>query len=307
MWIKNCFLYQITDRAWITELAQASVPEEAVFSACLPTQPVSLGLVSPVPGEETLDYVSGDVMAWRVRRQERLLPASVLNELTSERAAELQAREDRRVSRNERKDIKENLRLELLPRAFTRNQSHAVFLHRPTGWLMVEAGSAARADEITGMLRDVLGALPIVPLGSLTRPEPVWTRWLTGQAFPEEMALLDELVLVHPDEEATVRLKRVPPDSTEVGQLIEAGYRPQQVQIAWGDSFTARIDDKSVLKGLTFSDDLQEQAGAEGEDSPAVEWSAAAHLQVGALARFADWHLETAAVRDGTDVSQPDG
>ncbi len=298
MWIKNCFLYQITDRAWIDELAQASLPEEAHFSDCLPTQPVSLGLVPPVPGDTALAYVSGDVMAWRVQRQERLLPASVLNELSRERADELQAREDRRVSRNERRDIKENLRLELLPRAFTRNQAHGVFLHRPSGWLMVEAGSATRADDITGMLRDTLGKLPILPLGSLTRPEPVWTGWLTGQAFPEGIALLDELVLVHPDEDATVRLKRVPPDSTEVRQLLEADYRPQQVQVAWDDQFTARIDDKSVLKGLTFSDDLQAQAGEEGDDSPAAEWSAVAHLQVGALAGFADWHLDTAGIRD---------
>lgn len=288
MWFKNSFIYQIRDPEFLARLATLSAETTHGFHDCLPTQPVSLGLVPPHPGLSELQLQTRDFVAWKLQRQERLLPASVVNEAVQERAESLQQEENRRVGRKERQDLKEEITQELLPRAFTRNQQHLIIAERQSGWLFVQSGSESRADELTATLRDMLGELPIVPLGALCQPEPVWADWLQRGDLPAGIEVADELTLYHPGEEATVRLKQVGWDSDEVQQLLAAGYRPHQLLLNWQDRLGLQINEKSVLKRLRFADELLEQAAQEGGEDALGEWEAGLQLMTDCLRSFAD-------------------
>lgn len=291
MWFKSTFIYQIRDPEFIQRLGQHPIHEGHGFSDCLPGQPVSMGLVPPHRGLSELQLVQTDFAVWKLQRQERLLPASVVNETLQERVEALQQDEDRRIGRSERQDLKEQITQELLPRAFTRKQQHLIIVDRQSGWLFVQSGSESRADELTAALRDILGELPVVPLGALCRPESVWAEWLQQGTLPDGVDVADELTLFHPAEEATVRIKQLGWDSDEVQQLLTTGYRPQQMLLNWQDQVTLQVNEKSVLKRLRFADELLEQASTEGGDDALAEWEAGLHLMVGTLRSFADHWL----------------
>ncbi|MEX1056332.1 MAG: recombination-associated protein RdgC, partial [Natronospirillum sp.] len=159
------------------------------------------------------------------------------------------------------------------------------------GWLFVHCGSEARADDITAFLREALGELPIVPLGSLCQPEAVWGHWLSSGELPPDTEIKDEMTLFQPAEDATVKVKQLPWDSAEVQQLLDAGYRPNQILLTWDERITVQLNDKSVFKRLKFSDELQEQAANEGGDSAVAEWEAGLHLMTGALRAFTDQYF----------------
>lgn len=292
MWFKSCFIYQIRDAEFAERCAASQLTAQHGFNDCLPTQPVSLGLVPPHRGMHELQLTSRQILVWKLQRQERLLPTSVVNETLAERVEALQEAESRRVGRNERQDLKDEITQELLPRAFTRNQQHMIVLDRESGWLFVQSGSETRADELTAHLREVLGELPVVPLGALCQPEPVWAAWLSSGDLPADVEVADELTLVHPAEESTVRTKQLPWDSAEVQQLLTSGYRPSQLLLHWQDQLTLQINDKSALKRLKFADELVEQAANDGGDDALAEWEAGLHLMTAALRTFSNAWLE---------------
>lgn len=291
MWFKSTFVYQIRDPEFSQRLADTPDLDSSAFHACLPTQPVSLGLVPPHHSMDQLQLTARGFMVWQVQRQERLLPGTVVNEALQEKVDTLQQEEDRKVGRNERTDLKEEITLSLLPRAFTRNQRHLVVLDRVSGWLFVQCGSESRADDITAFLRDALGELPIVPLGALCQPEQVWAQWLVSGDLPGATEVHDELTLYHPAEEATVKVKQLPWDSAEVQQLLASGYRPNQLMLTWDDRLSVQLNEKSVFKRLKFADDLHEQAAQEGSDSAVAEWEAGLHLMTHTLREFTGQYL----------------
>lgn len=295
MWFKNTFVYQVRDAEFTQRIADATELVAKEFHDCMPTQPVSMGLVPPHSTLTELQLTTREFIVWQVQRQERLLPGTVVNETLQERVEALQHEQDRRVGRNERTDLKEEITIELLPRAFTRNQRHLVILDRLSGWLFVQCGSEARADDVTAFLREALGELPIVPLGSLCQPEAVWGSWLSTGELPPDTEIKDEMTLFQPAEDATVKVKQLPWDSAEVQQLLDAGYRPNQILLTWDERLTVQLNDKSVFKRLKFSDELQEQAANEGGDSAVAEWEAGLHLMTAALRAFTDQYYSWCA------------
>lgn len=288
MWFKNAFVYQIRDADFLQRLRKEHALDKHAFHPCLPTQPVSLGLIPPHSEMTSLQLATQDFMVWQLRREERLLPGAVVNEVLAEKVSERQRQEDRRVGRNEKMDLKDEVILELLPRAFTRSQRHLVIADLNSGWLFVQCGSEARADDLTAFLREVFGELPILPLGSLCQPEPVIADWLLNNNLPDDVVVMDELALRHGTEDGTIKVRQLPWDSDEVQSLLTAGYRPSEVLLQWNEQITVLLNDKCVFKRVKYADDMLEQAAQEGGDSALAEWEAGLHIMTAALRGLAD-------------------
>ncbi|WLD56956.1 recombination-associated protein RdgC [Salinispirillum sp. LH 10-3-1] len=291
MWFKNAFVYQVRDTEFLQRLRQGANLEQHAFHHCLPTQPVSLGLIPPHGEMTELQLATQDFLVWQLRREERLLPSAVVNEALADKISELQRKEDRRVGRNEKMDLKDEVTLELLPRAFTRSQRHMVIADLKSGWLYVQCGSEARADDITAFLRDAFDELPVLPLGSLCQPEPVIAEWLISGELPEGITVMDELALRHGTEDGTIKVRQLPWDSEEVQNLLSVGYRPSEVLLNWNEQITVLLNDKCVFKRLKYADDMLEQAAQEGGDSALAEWEAGLHIMTAALRSLADQTL----------------
>ena len=91
MWFRNARTYKLPDRLGIDALELSQRLSRRPFVPCRPSQMTSNGWV-PALGDDTTELVhaAGDFWLIRLRREERLLPASVVRSETNERIAEIQ-------------------------------------------------------------------------------------------------------------------------------------------------------------------------------------------------------------------------
>lgn len=137
------------------------------FRPCGPVETASLGWTPPLgPKAELLVHAVGKVYLVAMRRQERLLPGSVVSEAVADRVAELEQSEMREVGRRERSRLREELLIEMLPKAFTRSRLVRAYIDADAGWVVVDAASDKAAEEVIALLRESLGSFPVKPLAS---------------------------------------------------------------------------------------------------------------------------------------------
>ena len=85
-----------------------------------------------------------------VRREEKLLPATVVREqLLRKRSPAIESEQERKVYRKERLNLKDEIVQDCLPRAFSRSSRVFIaYIDVRANWIFVDSASAARAEEV---------------------------------------------------------------------------------------------------------------------------------------------------------------
>src|SRR3546814_19846377 len=96
--------------------------------------------------------------------EQKLLPSSVVQQAVDERASELEQRQGFKPGRKQLRDLKDQVTAELMPRAFAKRRSTRAWIDPVSGWIVVDAASPSRAEELLELLRDgVDGQSPEMP------------------------------------------------------------------------------------------------------------------------------------------------
>ena len=117
---KNIIMYRIAPD-WQTTAEQLEERLDAGrFVECGASQEKSVGWIEPrgVAHGPLLEAVAGQWIL-KLMVETRALPASVVKRKTQERVAQIEASTGRKPGKKETRDLKDDIRLELLPMAFT--------------------------------------------------------------------------------------------------------------------------------------------------------------------------------------------
>ena len=273
---KNARVYRLNAPFELDELGLHERLSEKAFRGCGPLEAMTMGWSPPLgPQAEMLTHAVNGCLLVAARRQERLLPASVVTEAVAERVAELEQAEGRDVPRRERSQLRDALLAEMLPRAFTRSRLIPALIDPRAGRVLVDAASEKLAEEVLSLLSETLGSLPATPLAAPSAAER-FTSWVLSGAPPEGLVLEDQCELRDPAEKGSVvRCRGVDLGSAEVRAHIDAGMRVAALGLNWQDGLALVLGDDLSVKRLRFADELLEQAmdGAEDED-PALRFEA---------------------------------
>lgn len=268
MWFKNLCLYRLTQPLELDAERLAEALAADAYQPCGPHDLDSFGWVPPfAPHAEPLAHEANGCLLVAARRDEKLLPADVVGEVVGERVAAMEEAQGRRIGRSERARVKDDVVQELLPRAFVRGRQVRGYLVPAGRWLVVDAATAARAEDFTVLLRGSLGSLPVTPLAVRVPPGGTLTRWLQGRDLPAGFALGDECELRDPrDERSRVRCKGLELASEEVQAHCEAGMEVTRLALVWEERLAFLLGDDLLVRRLRPTDLLLERAGAEGPD-----------------------------------------
>ena len=77
------------------------------------------------------------------RAEKKLLPASVVTQVTKARALELEEQQGFKPGRKQMRELKEQVTDELLPRAFSIRRDTRVWIDTKNGWLVIDAALAS--------------------------------------------------------------------------------------------------------------------------------------------------------------------
>ena len=171
----------------------------------------SRGWVSPFGrGEDGLMHQIGAFTLLTLGGEDKLLPPAVVNEDLADKLEALKQERGKPVGGRERKRLKDEALMDLLPRAFVRPVRLSGYIDARHGLgrgrHRLAQGRRGLRFGAAGDRRQLLVAVPPDPEEA---PRSLMTGWLTGAKLPEGFELGDECELKDPaDRGAIVRARR---------------------------------------------------------------------------------------------------
>ena len=260
MWFRSLRPYRLPNRLGIDAEELERRLQSRTFSACAPAQASSMGWVPALDdAASALVHAAGPYWMVRLKREEKLLPATVVREQANERCAQIAKAQGRKVSRRERLAVTDEVTQELLPRAFSRSSTIRTIIADQAGWIWIDSSSAGRSEQVLNHLREALGNLPALLPKTQKAPAHVMTQWLLHQAIPDNIELADEADFADQrDEGSSIKVRGVPLDSEEVLAHLSLGHQVVKLALEWGTRVAAVVDKDLSLRRLKFSDAIRE-------------------------------------------------
>ncbi|MFA6921357.1 MAG: recombination-associated protein RdgC [Gallionella sp.] len=262
MWFKNIFIYRLPADCAITADALQEKLAQKPLLPCSGLDKQSRGWVS-CRGDDRLVHAAGGQILFALGVEQKLLPATIINRFAKERVADIEAQQGYKVGRRELKDIKEAVAEELLPRAFALLRTTYAWLDTVNGRLIIDAASAAKAEELLEFLNKTLDDLPVKPLHTEISPVAAMTDWLAGDNAPAGFTIDQELELRATGESrATVRYANHALEGEEILAHIAAGKRATRLGLTWNDRISFVLNEQLQIKRLDFLEIIKEESGA---------------------------------------------
>jgi len=261
MWFKNLSIFRLTEDFTLSPEDLEQKLEALSFRPCGNHEESTFGWTSPLgKTSDQLVHSANGFMMICGKKEEKVIPAAVVNELVQEKILEAEDQQGRKLSKKERTAIKDELLFELLPRAFTFSNKTYAYIDPKGGWLIVDAASSKKAEDILSMLRKCLGSLPAVPLNTIEKPITTMTAWLINNEAPADITIEDECELRAPEEEGgIIRCKRHDLSLPEIKNHLETGKEVIKLAVSWADRLSFIIDENLAVKRLKFLDLIQDQ------------------------------------------------
>jgi len=215
-----------------------------------------------------------------LRQEDKVLPASLVRECLEERLFQYEQAHGRPAGRKKKSEMRDSVLQELVPKALVRSAMTYAALLPAQGWLIVDAGSAKKADMVLEMLHKTVGTFSAVaPSFSIS---DVMTRWMmNSDAMPPFLALGDICELKVSGEQAgVIRCHNIDIASDEVRSHVRRGAQVSKLALQWQEQVSFVLHDDVSLHRLRFDAALQERDPA---DDPVQQFDADAAIMAETL------------------------
>jgi recombination associated protein RdgC len=257
--------------------------EKLLFQDPTPTQWQSIGLVDDLSGV-TFPLPQDGMVTWCLQIADRVLPSKVRDEHLQKRVADIQQREGRRVNKKEYRELRDEVEVDLLPRAFIR-RSYCLVTFMPSGTIIVWTSSARRCDQMIDQTMTLLTILNGDPLTLATYLNPdvrVGPQILMPLLRSDEHDYVPSCsgVLFKDDAEESarvVRLKNVSMIGDNVLRLLDDGYQVRELHMTNEDeSVEFTLTDNLIFKRLNI---VESSDDAGDKDDKARAWESGLWLR----------------------------
>jgi len=252
--------------------------QAARFVPCGATQPESSGWIAP-RGNKSIALAEsvGGQLILKLCTERRALPASAVKAAVDERIEKYKAETGHeRVGARIKKEFKEEVILDLLPRAFSKRSSTLLWLDPVNKFLVVDSGSLAGADKVVTYLIEALSAVPgstpglnVKPVQTQSSAAASMSHWLATREAPLNFTVDRDCELKTPDDQkSTVRYSRHTLEIDEVAQHIAAGKVPTQLAMTWNDRVSFVLNESAQIRKLKLLDVVMDgvQEGGKHDD-----------------------------------------
>ncbi len=258
MWFKNLQVYRLpAPWAFTPEQLEEALQSQA-FTPASSNELMRQGWDKPRPNGG-LVHVVNKQMLMVLGTEKKLLPSTVVNQVAKARAAELEEQQGFAPGKKAMKELKERVHDELLPRAFTIRSNTWCWIDPVNGWLVVDAASPAKADDIIKMLLKAVDRMPIESLRVQRSPVGVMTAWLQDDEAPAGFTVdMDTELRATGESKAAVRYVRHTLEPEEVRRHIAAGKQCTRLAMTWDSKISFVLTEALAIKGVKPLDVMKE-------------------------------------------------
>lgn len=231
--------------------------DRAPFVPCGATQDKSVGWVSPRGTEHGMlaESIGGQIIM-RLMIETKSVPASAVKQLVKKMVDEVEATTGRVPGRKETKALREDAMMMLLPQAFPKQSEVFVWIDPANGWLVTDASSQGKQDEVVTALVQAIDGLQLRYLQTTTTPLTAMSQWLTAtdpSEWPGAFSIERACELVSGDEEkSVVKFNRHNLVNEEVRDHIAQGKLPKWAAMSWDGRIGFVLTEGMQLKKITL-------------------------------------------------------
>ncbi|MCP5150996.1 MAG: recombination-associated protein RdgC [Ectothiorhodospiraceae bacterium] len=253
-WFKNLTLYRLTEPFTLTPEQVGEAIARHAFRPCAGLDAFTYGWESPLgPAGEALVHAANGCILVCARREEKLMPPAVINDALEERIARIEGQDGRTVRRREKQRLRDEVIFDLLPRAFTRSARTFAYLAPASGWLVVDASSPRKAEDLVVLLGDSLTTLAVEPWLPSLSPQVEMTRWLEHGRAPDGFAILEDCELRDPaDVGALVRCQKQDLGGDEIRAHLRARKQVHRLALGFGEHLSFLLGADLSIRRLRF-------------------------------------------------------
>ncbi len=261
MFFKNLQIYRLP-AAWAMTAAvleQALAPQQ--FTPATSMDLVRQGWASPRGAGQPLVHAVGGQFLLQLKTEKKLLPSTVVNQVAAARALEMEEAQGFAPGKKAMKELKERVTDELLPRAFAILSTTALWIDPINGWLVVDAASPAKADEVIKLLLKSVDKLPLESLRVQRSPVAMMTGWLEHDEAPAGFTVdQDAIMRATGESKAQVAYKRHTLEADDIRRHIAAGKQCTRLAMTWSDKISFVLDESLAIKSVKPLEIIKESA-----------------------------------------------
>jgi recombination associated protein RdgC len=289
MWFKNLVVYRLP-ADWAVSAAELEEKlTTRTLQPCSPFEMLSRGWVAP-SGTGRLVHTVNQQQLIALGVNQKLLPASIIRQVTLERAEALAQENGFPVGRRQMRDLKMRVTEELRAKALTRRRITRAWIDPVNGWFVVDAAGAAKAEELVETLRDTLGSLAVLFIETERSPQMSMAVWLKLGAAPLRLTIDQDLELKAATNlsKATIRYSQHPLEGKEIQAHMAAGLYPTRLGLTWNDRIAFVLNEKMQLKRVEFLEMSNEAADSPDDLNEAEQFDIDFTVMAGELAKLLD-------------------
>lgn len=253
---KNLQVFKITQSA-ATLIEGAADAVFDLFEPCGPTQDKSIGWVPP-RGEDhgqLLETVGGHHIL-KLMTETKAVPSDVLQRKVDEEVQKVEQTTGRKPGKKERREIKEDARMALLPMAFAKRHATLIWVNPKDGFIAIDAASQPKADAAITLLIKTFEGLSMQMFNTIQSPVSCMAHWLTDPDTLQTPFSIDRQCELKASDESKARVKYANHslDIEEIREHIAHGKMPTSLSMTYDDRVSFTLTDAMTLKRVEILD-----------------------------------------------------
>lgn len=250
MFFRNAQIYRLPAGYDMTAERLTELLAPQAFRAATSIELTTSGWVSPTKDGPLVRTVNKQLLI-TLQTEKKLLPASVITQVSKDRAAEMEEQQGFAVGRKAMKDLKERVADELLPRAFSIITAVHTWIDPVNGWLVVDAASPSKAEDVIKLLLKAIDKLPLGSLRVQSSPVGVMTSWLESDEAPYNFTIDQDTELRATGEsKAAVRFVKHSLDPEDVRRHIAGGKQCTRLALTWNSRVSFVLTESLAIRSI---------------------------------------------------------
>lgn len=248
MIFKHLNLYRLSNEVDIIQLSKAL--DSNPFEPCLPVQDRSAGF-GKVFGLNKRIFSSDDTHLFCLTIQEKNVPASAVK-AEYQKLVQIQDQNGKKLSRDEKAILKEQIRSGMLPRAFSKNNEIWAYIDNKNKILAINTTSRKNADGLANTVKILLGNISVHPLLPQHDVSSRMTFWLSENQSPKPFSSGLKCIIF--DGDGSIHYKKRSLEDNNLRDYLQDDLKVIEMEFNYKDRVTFSLVEDFMIKDFIIHD-----------------------------------------------------